>query len=198
MKEVFKRKEGGFVTRIGFVGVLMWVIFMVGATIFSTARATDGEQGVGDQAGKSPVHITSDRVRSDQREKWVEFIGNVRATQEGGVITADSIKIFYKSGGDGTDAVGSQAVEKMVAAGHVKIVFDNQTKTALAEEAVYTAHDQVLVLSGGNPTVQSGQDVIRGEKITLFQAENRTEVEGGEKKQVEATFYSQDAGGLIK
>jgi lipopolysaccharide export system protein LptA len=94
--------------------------------------------------------------------------------------------------------VATQAVEKMVAEGNVKIVFDNMTKTAMAEQAVYTAGDKVLVLTGGNPTVESGRDVIRGKKITLFQAENRTLVEGDQKEQVEATFYSQGDGGLIK
>jgi lipopolysaccharide transport protein LptA len=158
-------------------------------------QTTVGEK----QSDPTPVHITSDKVLSDQNEKWVEFIGNVQATQEGSVITADRIKIFYKTGdGNHSDPVGSQAVQKMIALGQVRILFDNKSKSAAAEKAEYTAEDKILVLSGGNPSVTSGQDVIRGEKITLYQGENRTVVEGGEKKQVEATFYSQEEGGLIK
>jgi lipopolysaccharide export system protein LptA len=56
----------------------------------------------------------------------------------------------------------------------------------------------VLVLSGGAPTVWSGENVIHGKKITFFQAEDRTVVEGDEKERVKATFYNQGEGGLIK
>lgn len=177
-------------------------LFLVGLVVWGVGA--DWEEGWASEApgaensAGSPIHITSDSVRSDQKARWVEFIGNVRAVQEGGIITSDSMKIFYRAGGDQSEKVATQAVEKMVAEGNVKIVFDNKTKTAMAEQAVYTAGDKVLVLTGGNPTVESGRDVIRGKKITLFQAENRTLVEGDQKEQVEATFYSQGDGGLIK
>ena len=68
----------------------------------------------------------------------------------------------------------------------------------MAELAEYTADQQVLVLSGGAPTVWSGENVIHGKKITFFQAEDRTVVEGDEKERVKATFYNQGEGGLIK
>lgn len=156
-----------------------------------TGRAPDEPKDSG-----SPVHITSDTVKSDHRQGWAEFIGNVRATQQDVVITADRIKVFYKSDGDASQ--GATTIEKIISKGNVKIVFDNKTKTAVAEKAVYTADKKVLVLTGGNPTVWSDKDMIRGKKITLFQAENRSLVEGGDTRQVEATFYSVGQGGLIK
>jgi lipopolysaccharide export system protein LptA len=110
--------------------------------------------------------------------------------------TADSIKIFYKPGGDTAEVTSS--IEKIVSQGNVKIVFDNKTKTAAAEKAVYTAAEKVLVLSGGEPTVWSGENVIRGKRITLFQSENRTLVEGDQNEQVEGMFYTKGEGGLIK
>ncbi len=128
--------------------------------------------------------------------RWVEFTGNVKATQHDVIVTADRIKIFYKSGRDTTE--GATILEKVISQGNVKIVFDNNTKTAIAERAVYTADQKVLVLSGGDPTVWSGKNVIRGKKITLFQAENRSVVEGGDKDQVKATFHTAAEGGLIK
>lgn len=144
----------------------------------------------------TPVHITSDSVKSDHNMRWVEFIGNARAAQQDVVITADSIKIFYKPGGDTAEVTSS--IEKIVSQGNVKIVFDNKTKTAAAEKAVYTAAEKVLVLSGGEPTVWSGENVIRGKRITLFQSENRTLVEGDQNEQVEGMFYTKGEGGLIK
>jgi lipopolysaccharide transport protein LptA len=143
-----------------------------------------------------PIHITSDAVESDHTMGWVEFTGNVKATQEDAVITADRIKIFYRS--DGASSTAATTVEKIVSQGNVKILFDHKTKTAVAELAEYTADQQVLVLSGGAPTVWSGENVIHGKKITFFQAEDRTVVEGDEKERVKATFYTQGEGGLIK
>lgn len=143
-----------------------------------------------------PIHITSDAVESDHTVGWVEFTGNVKATEEDVVITADRIKIFYRS--DGETSMEANRIEKIVSQGNVKILFDNKTKTAMAEMAEYTADQQVLVLSGGDPTVWSGKNVIRGKKIILFQAEDRTVVEGDGKEQVKATFYTEGEGGLVK
>ncbi len=144
----------------------------------------------------SPVRITSDTMKSDHKEMWAEFIGNVRATQEDVVVTADRIKVFYGSDEDASE--GTAAIEKIISQGNVKIVFDNKTKTAVAEKAVYTADERVLVLSGGNPTLWTDKDMIRGKRITLFQTENRTLVEGGDTQQVEATFHTNGQGGLIR
>lgn len=137
----------------------------------------------------SRLHITSDAVESDHRMGWIEFTGNARATQEDVVITADRIRIFYAL--DDDTSAETPTVEKVVSQGNVKIVFDNDTKTAVAEQAVYTADQKVLVLSGGGTTLWSGKDIIRGEKITVFEAEDRTLVEGGDKKQVDATFFTE-------
>lgn len=143
-----------------------------------------------------PIHITSDAVESDHSMGWVEFTGNVKATQEDVVVTADRIKVFYRS--DGVSSMGATTVEKIVSQGDVKILFDHKMKTAVAEKAVYTADQHVLVLSGGDPRVWSGKNVIRGKKIILFQAEDRIVVEGDEKEQVKATLHTEGEGGLIK
>ena len=145
---------------------------------------------------KTPIHITADRLESDHKQRWIEFIGNVMATQDDVVITGDRMKIFYKSAGH--TSIGAGTIEKIISQGNVKIVFDNASKTAVAEKAVYLADQKVLELSGGDPRVWSGKNMVRGEKITLFQAENRTLVEGADKDQVEATLYVKEGGGLTK
>ncbi|MBW2265192.1 MAG: hypothetical protein JRF28_03340 [Deltaproteobacteria bacterium] len=167
--------------------------YYVAGFVVDAAETTGTNEKV--SAG-SPVHITSNRVNSDQKGRWVEFTGNVTATQDDGVITADSLKVYYKPSG-GRSATTS-AIEKMIAQGNVKIIFDNRSKTAIAQKAVYTANDKVLVLSGGTPKIWSDKNVIQGKKITLFQEENRTVVEGSKQKQVEATFYTEGEGGIIK
>jgi len=190
--------RGVFSVRLMLAAALLSILVTAGGMITPMALPAENTALQGGKTSGGPIHITSDKVTSNQNESWVEFIGNVKAIQDDGVITADTIRIFYKSSGAATQGVSSATVERMIAQGSVKIVFDNASKTAVAQKAVYTAHDKVLVLSGGDPTVWSGQDIIRGKKITLFQAENRTLVEGDEKNQVEATFHSQGEVGLIK
>jgi len=177
---------------------LLFILVAAVQMVPPVALAAETKEPEGEKINRGQIHVTSDQIRSNHNESWVEFIGNVKAIQDDGVITADSIRIFYKPSGPGTQGINSAAVEKMIAQGSVKIVFDNASKTAAAQKAVYTAHDKVLVLSGGDPTVWSGQNIIRGNKITLFQAEDRTLVEGDGKKQVEATFHSQGEAGLLK
>ena len=178
-------------------GLLLILLLLLGwGTISPVSSGPSGTAPKSKTAPGPPIRITSDAVESDHTMGWVEFTGNVKATEEDVVITADRIKIFYRSGGDVSMAAGS--IEKIVSQGHVKILFDNQTKTATADVAEYTADQQILVLSGGAPTVQSGKNVISGKKIILFQAEDRTVVEGDGKAQVEATFYTEGEGGLVK
>ena len=138
------------------------------------------------------VYITSDKLIADSKARCAEFIGNVRAVQENTVITADRLKIFYKKVEDNNKNLTSDegSIEKIISSGNVKINFDD--KVAVAEHAVYTSETGVLVLTGPNSKVTSGTNFVSGEKITLYRAEDRMTVESGNKKRVEAVFYSKE------
>lgn len=139
------------------------------------------------------IHITADKLISDNEVDYAEFIGNVRATQEDTVITADRLKIFVKKNPDNkSPGVGTESINKIIASGNVKINFDN--RVAVTPQAVYNTETGVLVLSGDNSRIISGKDSISGEKITLYRTTGRITVESGEKKRVEAVFYSGEKG----
>ncbi len=162
---------------------------------FNSGYAEETDSGTDEASPSSPIRITSQRVDSDQKGRWVNFTGNVEATQDDGKIWAESLKVYYQPADEKSEVAGK--IDKMVAQGNVKIVFDGESKTATAQKAVYTARDKVLVLSGGTPKVWSGDNFVQGSRITLFQNEGRTVVESGENDRVEATFYTQEEGGLI-
>jgi lipopolysaccharide transport protein LptA len=156
-------------------------------------------EGVGseeDAAAQTKIRITADKLESDHEMQLVQFSGNVVATEDDVVIQADRMKVFYTPG-EG-ESVETGRIDKIVSEGNVKIVFDGATKTALAEKAVYLAETKVLELSGGDPQVWSGKNVIRGKKITVFQNENRSLVEGDDGAQVEATLFVEEGEGLKK
>lgn len=140
------------------------------------------------------IYITADKLIADSEVKCAEFIGNVRAVQEDTVITADSLKIFYKKVEDNNKNLTSDegSIEKIISSGNVKMNFDD--KVAVAEHAVYTSETGVLVLTGPNSKVTSGTNFVSGEKITIYRVEDRMTVESGIKKRVEAVFYSKEKG----
>jgi lipopolysaccharide export system protein LptA len=177
-----------------------WAVLIVLLCMLSPPALVlaEPEKTESEKQGKTEtsIRITADRLESDHKMSLVEFSGNVVATEDDVVITADRMKVFYKPGGD--TSLGAGTIEKIISEGDVKIVFDNKTKTAVADRAVYLADQKVLELSGGDPRVWSGKNIVRGKKITLFQAENRSLVEGAGKDQVEATLYVKEGGGLTE
>lgn len=141
---------------------------------------------------KEKIHISANTLMVDGEGKYGEFTGNVRVTQGSTVITSDRLKIFYKAAQGKKNASGEDAIEKIIAEGHVRITFDD--KVAETDQAVYTTADQVLILSGANSKVTTGNDSISGAKITLFRADGRIKVESSSDKPVEAVFYPDEKG----
>ena len=144
--------------------------------------------------GNGAIHITSDKLISDNKAGYAEFIGNVKATQDDTVITSDRLKIYYKKNiaNKGPLSVSEESIHKIVAKGNVEIKFDNRVATA--QQAIYNTETMVLVLSGNNSKIISENESISGEKITFYRIEGRINVESGNKKRVEAVFYSGQKG----
>lgn len=163
---------------------LMATVFM---TVFAFADDPPTDPG-------KKIQITSDSLVSGNDAKYVEFIGNVKATQGSDVITADRLKIFFKKTPQSNDNLiaDQESIAKIVANGNVTIHFDN--KVAVAEQAVYITATRVLVLSGPNSKIVSGSDSIAGEKITIYRADGRINVESGGEKRVNAVFFSGGEG----
>ena len=140
------------------------------------------------------LHITSDSLMTDNEAKYCEFIGNVRATQGPNILTSDTLKVYFKEAMHNKEnpVANEESIQKLVATGNVTINFDN--KVAVAPKAVYITDTRILVLTGTDSKITSGQDSISGEKITLFRADGRINVERGAEKRVEATFFSGQKG----
>lgn len=168
---------------------LMATVFM---TVFAFADDSPTDPGPNDPGKK--IYITSDSLVSGNDAKYAEFIGNVKATQGSDVITTDRLKIFFKKTPQSNDnlIMNQESIAKIVANGHVTIHFDN--KVAVAEQAVYITATRVLVLSGPNSKIVSGSDSVAGEKITIYRADGRINVESGGEKRVNAVFFSGGKG----
>jgi len=148
-----------------------------------------------DAAQNDPVHIVSDQMVVDTIKRIVDFNGNIRMTSRDSVITADHLKVYYKEGGftGGTDTESSgeepsseESIDKIIAIGNVVINFDN--RVAVAEHAVYTTVNGILVLTGKEAKITSDNNTISGEKITLHRRDGRVFVESSSKERVRAVL----------
>jgi len=155
------------------------------------------------QASENPadanmIRVTADRLVTDTQSQNAEFIGNVNAIRGNMTIFCDSLKIFYtKTSAQGVQGQpGEGSIQRIVADGKVKINFDNQTATT--QRAEWSPQEQTIVLSGPGSKIVSGKNSITGSKITLHQGSNRIQVEGDNKRRVEAQFFSNEQGMPLK
>ncbi len=136
----------------------------------------------------TPIRIQASRLDSYNEEKKIIFSGDVVAKKAEMTIYADQMTVYYrktegKDAGQGGDA---EEVEKIFAKGHVRIVKNNRTATG--DDAVYYSAEQNVILTG-NPRVWEGNNMVKGDKITIFLDEDRSIVESQEGNRVEAIVY---------
>lgn len=160
---------------------LILLAFMVVAA-FRAAQADASEAPEPDK-----IQITADRLVADQNSQFVLFSGNVKAVQGKTTIFSDSLKIYYRDSQIAPGTYDRNAIDKIFANGNVRIVFED--KTAFCEQAVYITETEALTLSGEGTRIESADNFISGEKITIYQLTGQIIVDGSEGKKVQAIFH---------
>jgi len=182
-----------FVKKIGLIQ--LFVIYAVIGAILTAWPGFAEEKAQEKTSPKEKIHITSDKLISGGDQRYVEFIGDVKAIQGDSEILCDTLKIYYKKDSvkpDGTPASDEQSLKKIVATGNVRIKLDN--KDAQTQEAVYLVEERIIILTGDNSKIVSGKDSIAGSRITLYRDDGRIKVDGNAEKRVEAIFFSGKQG----
>jgi len=164
--------------------ILMLVLVLIVTLPLVAVRGVCGEKG--------PIQITSDRLDAYDDKSLVLFSGNVVATQDDTVIHSNELYLYYtrKTGEEKAPsgiATGAEQIERIELKGAVSI--QKGTKTVTGDKAVFYNADQMIIMTG-NAVMREGDNVIMGDKITVFLKENRGIVEGsGTEKRVTATIY---------
>jgi len=127
----------------------------------------------------APVVVDADSLDSFQKQGLAIFKGNVIARQNNSVQYADKMEVYTDSKTD--------RVERVVSTGNIRII-TRDCRMGTAERAEYYDAEQRVVLIG-NARVWRDADVVTGERITIFIAEDRSVVEGGKQERVKAIFY---------
>jgi len=132
----------------------------------------------------APVTVDADQLENIQKEGLVVFTGNVVANQNRSTEWADQLEVYLDDRGD--------KIVRTVSTGNVRII-TKDCRSGTAKRAEYYDAEQRVVLIG-NARVWRDDNVVTGERITIYLAEDRSVVEGGQQERVKAVFYpkSQD------
>ena len=127
----------------------------------------------------APIVIDADRMEAFKRDGLVVFTGSVIAKQENSVQTADRMEVYLDDKGE--------RVLRIISTGNVKIVTED-CRTGTARRAEYYDDDQRLLLIG-DAKVWQEDNVVTGERIVMYLADDRSEVEAGPQGRVKSVFY---------
>lgn len=129
------------------------------------------------EGSRQPINVTSGSMEAETSTNKVIFKGNVVARQKDITITSNELIATYVNDG--------KELKEVLATGNVRVT--QQDKIAVADSALFLNTDRKIILTG-NPKVWQGKDVVSGDKIIYFLDEDRTIVEGGQKR-VRATIH---------
>lgn len=132
-----------------------------------------------------PVTVDADQMESLKKESLVIFTGNVVARQSNSVHYADRMEVYLDP--------KAERVVRIVSVGNVKII-TKDCRVGTAKRGEYYDAEQRVVLIG-NARVWQDDNLVTGDRINIFLAEDRSLVQGGKQERVKAVFYprSQDA-----
>lgn len=165
--------------------IIMGSFILLAATAFALVAHAEENNA----ARESGIHITADRLISRQAERFAEFSGNVRATQDDTVIVSDSLQIYFRdnqNASPGDENRGEDSIDRLIATGNVSI--DHENMSARADQAVYTAADGLLVLTGETVTVKDEGGTIKGKKMVFERETGEITITGEAGSRVEAVF----------
>lgn len=135
----------------------------------------------------APIQITaSGGVEWSQKTNTVTATGNTKAVRGNVTITADQMIAHYgaqksvpsaPSGSNGLLEQGNSQLTELDAIGHVHIY--TATDNAWADRAVYSAHQQVLVLTGKNLKLTTPTDTLTARNsIEYYTADHKAVARG--------------------
>jgi len=170
--------------RVGALGLLIGGVWgaLAGPAHVHVAGAQPPAKSKSADDKNQPVTVDADKMERFGKESLVVFTGNVVARQNNSVQYADRMEVYLDEKGD--------RILRTVSTGTVKII-TRDCRTGTARRAEYYDLEQRVVLIG-NARVWQEDNVVSGDTITIFLAQDRSVVQGGRQERVKAVFYPHD------
>lgn len=153
------------------------------------AISQDSDDPVAPEKDLQPLHITADSLVAFQNNQHVVFSGHVIAVYQSTTITSDKLQVFYNDQAK-KDQLDSNSVKKIIATGNVHIELED--KSAQCDQAVYNPSSDSLILSGEKTRLQSQNNYITGNTITIYQKTGQIIVDGSADNRVNAVFQPEN------
>jgi len=162
--------------------------------------ATSGVAQVNSRSN-APIDITADQAEVINAKCEAIWRGAAEATQEKSRLRADTLTVFSRvkgSGSNGEPTCGG--VARIVADGHVYYVAPDQN--ARGDHAIYLQDSDQIVITG-DVIVVRGEDVARGDKLTINVSTREAQMESnvtgaGRPGRVRAVVYPDKTSGPNK
>jgi lipopolysaccharide export system protein LptA len=150
-----------------------------------------------------PITVTSRTLEFDYKQNVVVYRGDVEAVQGDVHLKSDTLTIRLASVDEKAGETGDPApppagdttlggrvqLRQVEAVGNVRI--DQGERWATGGRAVYDEERRVLTLSE-EPVLHDGPNQIAGDRVIVYLDENRSVVEGGEKRVKAVLFPERD------
>src|SRR5262245_4459825 len=172
------------------------------------ARTSGGPLGFGGLGkSKEPITVISDNLEYDYKRNVVVYRGSVQVTQGDLKLVSDTLTITLQNDkqdgkpdpkpvpAPGSGAPGDNGrVQEIVALGNVRI--DQGQRWAVGGRAVFDQGQRTLTLTQ-DPVLHDGQSEVAGDRVVVFLDEDRSVLEGGQKR-VKAVLYPNEKPGAPK
>ncbi|MFW5819574.1 MAG: LptA/OstA family protein [Desulfovermiculus sp.] len=164
---------------------LLLILVLAGSDVRSQ------ESGL-DESG--PMHIEADRVVYGQEDRRINFLGQVHVQRPDFELWCEEMTVFLntENGNEDRDSgregnLGSAGnVRKIVAVKNVHLVMEDREATS--DRAEYYAQESKIILMN-NVELKENKNTVRGQQVTFWLDEERSEIEGKENSRVKAVFY---------
>ncbi|MGE4266002.1 MAG: lipopolysaccharide transport periplasmic protein LptA [Deferribacterales bacterium] len=151
------------------------------ALLLVFALTAHSAEGVVKPAGKKPVKILSDYMKYTGDDNVSRFSGNVIVTDGDMRVTSDYMDVSFDK---------QNNVKEIYAQGNVKI--EKEGLLALSDKArLYAAEEKVVLFN--NVRVWQGDNYLEGEKVTLYNQNNKIFVDRGSNKRVKIIIAPKEA-----
>ncbi len=131
-----------------------------GSPTISLAQGISGSVGNLAVDSDAPIHIESDSLEINEPKSIATFLGNVRASHDGMLLTADQLRIEYR----GAKAGAPTELRNIIADGDVVVWVDDQV--AKGNRVHYNFASNTVTLSGG-VVLSQGTNVLSGESMIV-------------------------------
>jgi lipopolysaccharide export system protein LptA len=158
------------------------LVLLAGLLVSEASAQTAPKARKGGEDRTQPVTVDADQMEAFRKESLVVFTGSVVARQNNSVQYADRMEVYLDEKGD--------RVLRIVSTGNIRII-TRDCRTATAKRVEYYDADQRVELLG-NARVWEADNVVTGEKITLYLNQERSVVQGEGPERVRAVFHPRD------